>query len=154
MSGWGGVGEALMNLGGQYMDSYNRKKQYEFEAAEEERKWQLREQIRMNNEMELARVKALYEGEAEEAKRRSPEYRAEQQRLQEAHEREQRESASLIEWRKAQAERARRQPAPKGGNKSSNEAKLPDWLRGAPGFGGEEEDEFNPFDLRNWVKPR
>lgn len=120
MSGWGGVGEALMNLGGQYMDSYNRKKQYEFEAAEEERKWQLREQIRMNNEMELARVKALYEGEAEAAKRRDPEYQAEQQRKKEKHESDMQTAATTRALREAQAERARRQPVPRASTRSQD----------------------------------
>lgn len=120
MSGWGGVGEALMNLGGQYMDSYNRKKQYEFESEEEEKKWKLREQIRVDNEKEIARVKAMYEQQTEEAKRNTPEYKAEQQRKKEKHESDMQTAATTRALREAQAERARRQPVPRASTRSQD----------------------------------
>ena len=137
MSVWGGIGEALMGLGGQMFADARQERAYNARSAEEEKKWKLREQIRANNEMELARMKALYESEAEAAKKDSAEYKEEQQRKREKHASDMANAEATRKLRAAQAAKALRPPQPRASDKRDEEKleNLPPYLQEALGMG-------------------
>ena len=137
MSVWGGIGEALMGLGGQMFADARQERAYNARSAEEEKKWKLREQIRANNKMELARVKALYEAEAEAAKKESKEYQEEQQRKREKHASDMANAEATRELLAAQAAKALRPPQPRASDKRDEEelAALPPYMQEALGMG-------------------